>query len=50
MLGKAYEKAPNILKIGEFNEAIREKLGLNGANIFLLKKHLAHFRPERKAK
>lgn len=43
MLGKAYEKAPNILKIGEFNEAIREKLGLNGANIFFAKKTFSTF-------
>ena len=46
---KAYEKAPNILKIATLPQELKNALGVKFDEVFLTKKDLSHFRTARKA-
>ncbi len=47
-LQKDYRKMPNILKIANINNDLQNALGLGKSEVFLTKKHLGHFRKDRK--
>lgn len=47
-LQKDYRKMPNILKIANINNDLQNALGLGKSEVFLTKKHLSHFRKDRK--
>lgn len=50
VLSKDYQNAPNIQRVAVLNPVLKEALGVSGDKVFILKRHLSHFRPERKAK
>ncbi len=50
VLSKDYQNAPNIQRVAALNPVLKEALGVSGDKVFILKRHLSHFRPERKAK